>query len=193
MFDVLDDGPVDGEPVVLLHGWPERATVWRHVAPILNAAGYRTLAMDRRGFAPGARPKRRRDYKLPILAADVAALIDEIGGSAHVVGHDWGAAVAWTVAGHYPDQVRTLTAVSVGHPAAFMKAMVKSDQLLKSYYMLAFNLPFLPELLVRRRADLVRPAAAQGRHDQGRRGPLPRGDRRRRRAARPRWAATARC
>lgn len=153
VFDVLDDGPVDGEPVVLLHGWPERATVWRHVAPILNAAGYRTLAMDRRGFSPGARPKRRRDYKLPALAADVAALIDEIGASAHVVGHDWGAAVAWTVAGYYPDQVRTLTAVSVGHPAAFMKAMVKSDQLLRSYYMLAFTVPFLPELLVRRRAD----------------------------------------
>ncbi len=152
VFDVLDDGPADGEPVVLLHGWPERATVWRHVTPILNAAGYRTLAMDRRGFAPGARPKRRRDYRLPILAADVVALLDEIGGSAHVVGHDWGAAVAWTVAGYYPDQVRTLTAVSVGHPAAFVKALVKSDQLLKSYYMLAFNLPFLPELVVRRRA-----------------------------------------
>jgi pimeloyl-ACP methyl ester carboxylesterase len=151
VFGVLDDGPIDGEPVVLLHGWPERATVWRDVAPILNAAGYRTLAMDRRGFAPGARPKRIRDYRLPILAADVAGLIDEVGGSAHVVGHDWGAAVAWTVAGHFPDQVRTLTAVSVGHPAAFMKAMVKSDQLRKAYYMLAFQLPFLPELLVRRR------------------------------------------
>lgn len=151
VFDVLDEGPAGGEPVVLLHGWPERATVWRHVTPILNAAGYRTLAMDRRGFSPGARPKRRRDYKLPALAADVAALIDEVGGSAHVVGHDWGAAVAWTVAGHHPDQVRTLTAVSVGHPASFMKALVRSDQLLKSYYMLAFTVPFLPELVVRRR------------------------------------------
>ncbi len=152
VFDVLDDGPADGEPVVLLHGWPERATVWRHVTPILNAAGYRTLAMDRRGFAPGARPTRRRDYRLPVLAADVAALLDEIGGSAHVVGHDWGAAVAWAVAGYYPDQVRTLTAVSVPHPAAFMKAMVRSDQLRKSSYVLAFQLPFLPELLVRHRA-----------------------------------------
>src|SRR5436190_21641867 len=63
VFGVLDQGPADGEPVVLLHGWPERATVWRHVAPLLNAAGYRTLAMDRRGFAPGARPTRRRDYR----------------------------------------------------------------------------------------------------------------------------------
>jgi pimeloyl-ACP methyl ester carboxylesterase len=153
VFDVLDEGPAGGEPVVLLHGWPERATAWRHVTPILNAAGYRTLAMDRRGFAPGARPKRRRDYRLPELADDVAALIDEVGGSAHVVGHDWGAAVAWTVAGHHPDRVRTLTAVSVAHPAAYLKALVRSDQLLKSYYMLAFTVPLLPELLVRRRAD----------------------------------------
>lgn len=151
VFDVLDDGPEDGEPVVLLHGWPERATVWRHVAPILNAAGYRTLAMDRRGFAPGARPKRRRDYRLPALIEDVTALIDEVGGSAHVVGHDWGAAVAWAVAGHRPERVRTLTAVSVPHPAAMMKAMVKSDQLKKSYYMLLFQLPFLPERLAKRR------------------------------------------
>lgn len=152
VFDVLDDGPADGEPIVLLHGWPERATVWRHVAPILNAAGYRTLAMDRRGFAPGARPKRRRDYRLPALVADVVALIDEVGGSAHVVGHDWGAATAWAVAGLHPDKVRSLTAVSVPHPAAMMKAMVRSDQLLRSYYMLLFQLPFVPELVATRRA-----------------------------------------
>lgn len=150
VFDVLDEGPADGEPVVLLHGWPERATVWRHVAPILNAAGFRTLAMDRRGFAPGARPKRRRDYKLPALADDVAALIDEVGDSAHVVGHDWGAATAWATAGLHPDKVRTLTAVSVAHPAAFLKAMVRSDQALRSWYMALFNLPYLPELAIRR-------------------------------------------
>ncbi len=150
VFDVLDEGPADGEPVVLLHGWPERATTWRYVTPILNAAGYRTLAMDRRGFAPGARSRRRRDYTLPKLAADVAALIDEAGGSAHVVGHDWGAATAWATAGHHPEKVRTLTAVSGAHPAAFLKAMVTSDQLRKSYYMGLFTLPFLPELVVRR-------------------------------------------
>ena len=151
VLDVLDDGPVDGEPVVLLHGWPERATTWRYVTPILNAAGYRTLAMDRRGFAPGARPRRRRDYTLPELAGDVAALIEEVGGSAHVVGHDWGAATAWATAGLHPATVRTLTAVSVAHPAAFMKAMVRSDQLLRSWYMALFSVPRLPELLLSRR------------------------------------------
>lgn len=149
-FGVIDEGPLDGEPIVLVHGWPDRPTVWREVTPILNAAGYRTLATDRRGFAPGARPKRRRDYRLPALAADVAALIDEVGGTAHVVGHDWGAATAWAVAGLHPDHVRTLTAVSVAHPAVFMKSMLQSDQLLRSWYIGMFSLPVLPELLVRR-------------------------------------------
>ncbi len=153
VLDVLDEGPLDGEPIVLLHGWPERATVWRKVTPLLNAAGYRTYAMDRRGFAPGARPRRRWAYRLPALVDDVVALIDEVGGSAHVVGHDWGAAVAWTVAGFHPDKVRTLTAVSVPHPAAMMTAMVRSDQLRKSWYMGLFQLPFLPELLIRRGAS----------------------------------------
>lgn len=153
VFDVLDDGPIGGEPIVLLHGWPDRPSLWRQVTPILNASGFRTLVPDRRGFARGARPRRRRDYRLPTLAADVAALIDEAGGSAHVVGHDWGAATAWAVAGLHADHVRTLTAVSVGHPAAFMASMVRSDQLRRSWYMALFNLPVLPELFVRYRAE----------------------------------------
>lgn len=153
VFDVLDEGPVDGDPVVLLHGWPERATSWRHVAPLLHAAGYRTFAPDRRGFSPGARPKRRRDYTMPKLTDDIAALIEEIGAPVHLVGHDWGSAIAWCVAGHHPDLVRSLTAVSVGHPAAFMKAMVKSDQARKSWYMGLFQLPVLPELVVRRQSE----------------------------------------
>lgn len=152
VFDVVDEGPLDGEPVVLLHGWPERATSWRKVTPLLHAAGYRTFVPDRRGFSPGARPKRRRDYTLPKLTADVVALLDEIGTSVHLVGHDWGAAVAWCVAGHHPEQVRSLTAVSVAHPAAFMKAMLRSGQLRKSWYMLTFQLPFVPERVVTKRA-----------------------------------------
>jgi pimeloyl-ACP methyl ester carboxylesterase len=147
-FDVLDQGPVDGEPIVLLHGFPERATSWRYVAPILNAAGYRTLAMDQRGYSPGARPKRRRDYVQSELVADVVALIDEVGGSAHVVGHDWGASVAWLLAMMHPDQVRTLTAVSVPHPGLFLKSFTRSTQGLKSWYMGFFQLPFVPEALV---------------------------------------------
>jgi pimeloyl-ACP methyl ester carboxylesterase len=153
VLDVLDEGPPDGEPVVLLHGFPERATSWRHVAPILNAAGYRTLAMDQRGYAPGARPKRRRDYRMPELVGDVKALIDRVGGSAHLVGHDWGAAAAWSTAMEHPDAVRTLTAVSVPHPAPFVQSLVRSTQGLKSWYMGLFQLPVLPEVLGRRFLD----------------------------------------
>lgn len=151
-FDVLDAGPRDGEVVVLLHGFPERATCWRDVTPRLNAAGYRTLALDQRGYAPGARPTRRRDYKLPLLAGDVVALIDEaVGpdGTVHLVGHDWGAAAAWTTAALHPSRVRTLTAVSVPHPHAFMKAALHSSQLVKSWYMFLFQLPVLPEAMTR--------------------------------------------
>lgn len=153
VFDVLDEGPRDGEVVVLLHGFPERATCWRYVAPALNAAGYRTLAMDQRGYAPGARPPRRRDYRLPELTADVLAVIDRLAGPdarVHVVGHDWGAMPAWMLALHHSDRVRTLTAVSVPHPQAFLKAMTRSGQGLKSWYMALFQLPRVPELSARR-------------------------------------------
>jgi pimeloyl-ACP methyl ester carboxylesterase len=148
VFDVLDAGPRDGEPIVLLHGFPERATCWRYVAPILNAAGYRTLAMDQRGYAPGARPPRRRDYRLPELAEDVLAVVDQLVGAdqpVHLVGHDWGAMPAWVIALHHPERARSLTAVSVPHPQAFVTSMVRSGQALKSWYMGFFQLPGLPE------------------------------------------------
>ncbi|WP_408898250.1 alpha/beta fold hydrolase [Nocardioides sp. R1-1] len=153
VFDLLDEGPLDGEPILLLHGFPERATSWRLVAPRLHEAGYRTIAMDQRGYAPGARPKRRRDYRVALLAQDAVAVIDAVagaGGSVHVVGHDWGAIVAWALAQHHADRVRTLTAVSVPHPGAFLSSLVRSGQLLKSWYMLAFQLPVLPETLLGR-------------------------------------------
>ncbi len=146
VFDVRDHGPIQGDPVVLLHGFPERASSWDDVARILHEAGYRTLAMDQRGYSPRARPPRRRDYKASELVADVLALIDELpGGTAHLVGHDWGAAVAWSVAMVAPDKVRTLTAVSVGHPSAFFASFVRSGQALRSWYMGFFQLPFVPE------------------------------------------------
>lgn len=162
-FPVRDEGPVDGEPVVLLHGFPERATAWRHVAPLLHAAGYRTLAPDQRGYAPGARPRRRRDHRLPELVGDVLALLDRLpdpAAGAHVVGHDWGAAVAWSLAAEHPDRVRTLTAVSVPHPRAFVRSWFTSRQALRSWYMLAFQLPGLPEWLGRtgRMTSLLRRA-----------------------------------
>lgn len=149
-FDVLDDGPIDGDPVVLLHGFPERAGSWRHVTPYLHAAGLRTLAPDQRGYSPRARPRRRRDYRIPDLVGDLTALVDRIGRPVHLVGHDWGATVAWATAATRPDLVRTLTAASVPHGAAFVEACRHDGQLRKSWYMGMFQLPWLPELTARR-------------------------------------------
>jgi pimeloyl-ACP methyl ester carboxylesterase len=144
-FDVIDSGPLDGEPVVLLHGWPQRATMYDLVTPVLNEAGYRTYCPDQRGYSPGARPRSRFAYRVKQLVADVVALIDEIGQPVHLVAHDWGAAVAWSVAGSHPDKVRSLTVASVGHPAAYIRSWLNLDQLRKSWYIAAFQLPVLPE------------------------------------------------
>ena len=145
----VDSGPADGEPVVLLHGFPQRASSWDRVTPLLHADGLRTIALDQRGYCASARPRGRRAYRISELIGDVIALLDTAGlADAHVVGHDWGAAVAWGLAGNHPERVRSLTAVSVPHPAAFLKAMVVSDQLLRSWYMGFFQLPLLPELVL---------------------------------------------
>ncbi|MFZ2172652.1 MAG: alpha/beta fold hydrolase [Rhodococcus sp. (in: high G+C Gram-positive bacteria)] len=146
VFDVRDEGPMDGPPVVLLHGFPQDSRSWDALAPLLHRRGFRTLAPDQRGYSPGARPRGRWAYRGTELRADVVALIDQAGlGPVHLVGHDWGAAVAWTVAAEHPELVRTLTALSVPHPAAFARALVTSRQILKSWYMLVFQLPWLPE------------------------------------------------
>ncbi|KRC64272.1 alpha/beta hydrolase [Aeromicrobium sp. Root236] len=154
-FDVIDSGPLDGTPVVLLHGFPQRASAWNAVAEHLHARGLRTYAPDQRGYSPGARPKSRFAYGLGALTSDVIALIDAIGAPrVHLVGHDWGAAIAWSVAANHPDRLETLTAASVAHPAAFLRSMVTSNQALKSYYMALFQLPVLPErMLASGRAD----------------------------------------
>jgi pimeloyl-ACP methyl ester carboxylesterase len=151
-FDVTDQGPLDGDPVVLLHGFPERATSWRKVTPLLHERGLRTYAPDQRGYSRGARPTRRRDYAMDRLVGDVVALVETIGRPVHLVGHDWGAAVGWVTAARHPDLVRTWTAVSVPHPKAFQRAMLTSRQGLKSWYMGALNLPLLPERMARKGA-----------------------------------------
>ncbi|WP_168707468.1 alpha/beta fold hydrolase [Gordonia paraffinivorans] len=159
-FDVLDEGPGDGEPVLLLHGFPQRATSWERVVPLLHDKGFRTLAPDQRGYSPGARPPRRREYVQSELVADALALLDAAGiDRVHLVGHDWGAAVAWTAAAHHPDRVATLTALSVPHPGAFARAMARG-QILRSWYMAAFQIPGLPEAflgwMMRTRPDFGR-------------------------------------
>jgi pimeloyl-ACP methyl ester carboxylesterase len=145
-FDVRDAGPPEGDPVLLLHGFPQDSTSWARVEPVLHRNGLRTLAPDQRGYSPMARPRGRANYRLRELADDVLALLDTAGlDGAHVVGHDWGGIVGWALAAWYPDRVRTLTALSVPHPAAMSKAMLTSDQALRSYYMAVFQIPFLPE------------------------------------------------
>lgn len=150
-FRVRDEGPRNGEPIVLLHGFPQNSAAWGRTAPLLHAAGYRTLAPDLRGYSPGARPKGRRHYRLDVMTGDVLALLDAAGAqAAHIVGHDWGGALAWQLAAERPERVRTLTVVSTPHPAAMSWAMRHSTQSLKSLYMGFFNIPRVPEYLLRK-------------------------------------------
>ncbi len=150
-FDVLDQGPPAGTPVVLLHGFPQDPGCFDAVVPALHAAGLRTLAPLQRGYAPLARPDGRRAYSVDKCADDVVALLDAAGlASAHVVGHDWGGMIAWALAGRHPARVASLTSLSTPHPAAMRHAMLHSSQALRSWYMAFFQLPAVPEILVRR-------------------------------------------
>lgn len=149
-FSVRDTGPEHGPPVVLLHGFPQNSACWEQVSARLNGAGYRTLAPDQRGYCRAASPSGRWSYRITELVADVVALIEQAGlDRVHLVGHDWGAVVAWAMATTHPELLRSLTAVSVPHPAAFLQAMVSSRQILKSWYILMLQLPWLPERLIR--------------------------------------------
>jgi pimeloyl-ACP methyl ester carboxylesterase len=122
-FDVRVDGPDDGRPVLLLHGFPETSLSWAAVTPLLTAAGLRTYAPDQLGYSPGARPDDVGAYALPNLAQVTADLMTALAiPRADVVGHDWGANAAWALAAWHPDRVRSLTAVSVPHPSAFTAA-----------------------------------------------------------------------
>ncbi len=169
-FPVLDRGTPDGPTVILLHGFPQDASSYDGVVPALTAEGFRTLVPTQRGYAATARPTRRRDYRLEELVADVLALVDAAGAAdVHLVGHDWGGAVAWGLAGLHPDRVRTLTVLSTPHPAAMTSAMWHSNQALRSWYMAAAQLPFVPELLLARNMaktlqDSGLPAAAAARY-----------------------------
>ncbi|GAA0283249.1 alpha/beta hydrolase [Cryptosporangium japonicum] len=146
-FDLRVGGPADGDPVVLLHGFPQNAAEWDGVTARLNAAGYRTYAPDQRGYSPGARPDTVDAYRIDHLVADVLSLLDHLGlASAHVVGHDWGAIVAWHLTARHPDRVRTLTALSVGHPRAFVTALRSDpDQRKKSSYIYFFRRRWIAE------------------------------------------------
>jgi epoxide hydrolase 4 len=140
----------EGPLVVLLHGFPEHWIAWRHQIPALLAAGHRVVAPDLRGYNLSDKPRRVRDYRARLLARDVAELLDALGsGSAHVVGHDWGGSVAWWFAMYHPERVDRLVVLNSPHPVGFLRALATPAQLRKSWYMFFFQLPWLPERLVR--------------------------------------------
>ena len=119
LFDARAAGPEDGELVILLHGFPQTSYAWRAQLSALGEAGYRAVAPDQRGYSPGARPASVMDYALPLLVRDVLDMADQLGAPRfHVVGHDWGAIVAWVLAALAPERIITLTAVSIPHPDA---------------------------------------------------------------------------
>lgn len=177
-FDVRDHLPDGGGPggasvagaaaspvAVLLHGFPQDSSAFDGVGRRLAAAGVRALAPDQRGYSPGARPRGRRAYVTAELVADVVALLDAADVErAHVVGHDWGGSVAWSFAARHPERTASLTALSTPHPAAMAAALRRPDQLGRSWYMLAFQLPRLPEaaLLARDGAGLRRSLRRSG-------------------------------
>jgi pimeloyl-ACP methyl ester carboxylesterase len=146
VFDVRDEGPPQGEVIVLLHGFPETKESWDGVVPGLAAAGYRVLAPDQRGYSPRARPKGRRAYVADNLVGDVLALADAAGTERfHVVGHDWGGAVAWYSAMWHPERVATVTSLATPHPTAFARSILTSTQFFRSWYFFFYQLPRLPE------------------------------------------------
>ena len=142
-FDVRVDGPEDGRPVLLLHGFPQTSASWAAVTPLLTQAGLRTYAPDQLGYSPGARPGEVEAYSVQNLAQVTADLMTALEiPVADVVGHDWGANVAWVLAAWHSDRVRSLTAVSVPHPAAYTAAFrVDPEQKERSAYIRLFWQP----------------------------------------------------
>jgi pimeloyl-ACP methyl ester carboxylesterase len=142
-----------GEPVVLLHGFPEFSYCWRHQLPALSAVGFRAIAPDLRGYNLSDRPLGVRNYRANELVADIAALIRKLpSGKANIVGHDWGGVLAWRLAGQHPDLVNKLVVLNAPHPAAYRRTLRRNPrQWLRSWYVLFFQLPWLPELLLRSR------------------------------------------
>lgn len=144
-FGVRDWGPADGRPLIALHGFPQTSSSWSGVADRLVAAGLRVLAPDQRGYSSAARPPEVSAYRIDRLAGDVLALADAAGlDRFDLLGHDWGGAVAWHLAARHPDRVATLSVASTPHPRAMQRAW-RGSQALRSWYMLAFQLPWLPE------------------------------------------------
>jgi pimeloyl-ACP methyl ester carboxylesterase len=143
-LDVQVEG--EGRPVLLIHGWPDTQRLWSNQVPALVDAGFQVITYDQRGYGASDKPEGVDAYSIPFLAIDATAILDHLGiERAHVVGHDWGAAIAWAVASLAPDRVDHLVALSVGHPASFAAMSIAQRE--KSWYMLLFQFPQAEEWL----------------------------------------------
>lgn len=138
----------NGPEVILLHGFPDSAYLWRNQIPALVKAGYRVIAPDLRGCGDSDAPVGKTNYTIDTLIKDVTGLMDHLGiKRAPVVGHDWGAILGWFLAIEHPDRVDRYVALSVGHPTAYKKGGI--EQKLRSWYAAAFQFPAIPEILTR--------------------------------------------
>lgn len=142
----------EGPLVVLLHGFPEFWFSWRFQIPALVAAGHRVVAPDMRGYNVSSRPPGATAYDTDRLAADVRDLVRERGAErALIAGHDWGAAAAWAAAMNHPEVVERLAILNVPHPRRMLQGLRRPRQLARSWYVLAFQMPWLPERAARAR------------------------------------------
>ena len=143
-FHARSAGPKDGELVLLLHGFPQTSYEWRSQLLALGKAGFFAVAPDQRGYSPGARPSNDNQYTIDHMVDDTLAIADELGAKKfHLVGHDWGAGVAWATAIAHPERIASLAALSVPHPAAYAKATLdeQGEQRSKQGYIGAFTAP----------------------------------------------------
>lgn len=140
-------GPKDGPVMLLLHGFPEFWYGWQKQLGPLAAAGFRAVAPDQRGYNQSSKPARVSDYAMPHLVADVLCIITQLGRPRVVlVGHDWGALVAWSVAAAHPEKIERLVILNVPHPGVMPRFLLTHPrQMLRSWYMVFFQLPVLPE------------------------------------------------
>jgi len=146
-------GPEDGPLVILLHGFPEYWGGWRNQIPALAKAGYRVVVPDQRGYGTSDKPKDISSYDVEQLTRDIIGLIDHEGREkAFLVGHDWGAVVAWWAGIHYSDRLEKLAVLNVPHPYVMQRHLQRSlTQLRKSWYVFFFQLPYLPEQAFKQR------------------------------------------
>ena len=148
-FEVLTCGEGD-RLAICLHGFPETAHCWRLQMPLLARLGFRVWAPNLRGYAGSDSPRDVNSYRMEILVQDVAALIRAAGAQEVVViGHDWGGALAWNLAMYAPVLVKRMVILNAPHPACFIRELKRFGQLIKSWYILFFQFPFLPESLLR--------------------------------------------